>query len=409
MGQTLAERILSAHAEQPVRAGDIALCRVDFLMAHDANGPMAVRAFKAMGGTRVFDPGRMAFIMDHACPAPYERIANLQQSLRVFAAEQGTHFFEAGEGVCHQLMVESGFVRPGDLVLGTDSHTCTYGALGALATGVGATDMAVAMFTGENWFKVPHTLRIELAGAPAFPCSAKDVVLHVIGRIGADGANYHALEWYGEWLDAISPAERLVLANMMVEAGAKCGFICHSGLGIEADADADYLERIRVDLTDLTPCVARPHTVDAVCPVSQVAGRPFQQAVLGSCTNGRIEDLRVAAAFLRGRTVAPGVRLLVVPASRNVLLQAMDEGIAAELVRAGAVLFTPGCGVCVGTHGGVPADGEVVLATTNRNFKGRMGNPRAEIYLVSPATLAASALTGVITDPRDVLPTEADA
>lgn len=401
-GMTLAEKILSDHCGRAVYAGEICFCHIDKMMAHDANGPMAVRAFQEMGGQRVCDPEKIFFIMDHACPAPYERAANLQKMLRQFAAEQGIRFYEAGEGVCHQLMVEKGHVSAGELVLGTDSHTCTYGAVGAFSTGVGATDMGAAMLTGKNWFKVPETIKITLKGQLGPGCSAKDIILTVIGRISAAGANYKSVEFYGEYLNGCSLADRMTISNMVVEMGGKCGFICAGDLPVQADPNAVYCREVEFDLAEIEPCVAKPHMVDNFAPVHQVAGTKIDIAFLGSCTNGRIEDLRIAAYMLRGRHVAPGVRLLVTPASRDIMLQALEEGVVQVLTEAGAVFFTQGCGVCVGTHGGVPADGEVAISTANRNFKGRMGNSKAFIYLASPETVIASCLTGVITDPREV-------
>ncbi len=404
-GQTIAEKILDSHSirhGKAAEAGDILFCRVDFLMSHDSTGPMAIRAFENMGGKKVFDPEKVLFIIDHATPAPYERIANLQKMMRDFAKEQGMRFIEGGEGVCHQVVVEKGYVQAGDLVLGTDSHTCTYGALGAFATGVGSTDMAAAMYTGKSWFKVPETIRITLKGKLKGNCSAKDVILKTIGTIRADGANYRSLEFYGEWIDQSTLADRLTLANMVVEMGAKCGYICHPEIGIAADSGAHYVQDVEIDLDSLVPMAARPHAVDDVCPVGDVEGIPIHQAFLGSCTNGRIEDLRTAAGILKGKKIAEGVRLIVTPASRQTMLQAMNEGVLQILMEAGAAVFTPGCGVCVGTHGGVPADGEVVLSSSNRNFKGRMGNNKALIYLASPATIAASVLSGRITNPEDL-------
>lgn len=398
---TVAEKILSAHCGKPVYAEEICFCTVDKMMAHDANGPMAVQAFEKMGGKHVCDPRRIFFIMDHACPAPYERVANLQTMLRRFAGEQGITFYEGGEGVCHQLMVEQGHVKPGELVLGTDSHTCTYGAVGAFATGVGAADMGVAMLTGKNWFKVPQTIKITLEGQLPRGCSAKDIILAVIGRITASGANYKSVEFYGDYLEHCSLADRMTIANMIVEMGGKCGFLCTSDMPVHADPGAVYCREEVFYLDQLVPGVAKPHMVDNYAPVTQVAGQPIDVGFLGSCTNGRIEDLRVAAAILAGKHIAPGVRFIVTPASRKVMLQALEEGIVETLTRAGAVFFPQGCGVCVGTHGGVPADGEVAISTANRNFKGRMGNAKASIYLASPQTVAVSCLRGVITDPRE--------
>lgn len=397
--KTIAEKILSEKSGEDAYAGQIVFCRIDQMMAHDANGPLAVRAFQNLGGERLKNPERVHFIMDHATPPPNERIANLQMMLRNFAREQGADFIEGGEGVCHQLMIERNYVHAGDLVLGTDSHTCTYGAVGAFATGIGATDMGAALLTGKNWFKVPETIRIELEGTLPSNCTAKDVILYVIGQITAAGGNYRAFEFYGDYLEDCTLAERMTIANMVVEMGGKAGFICHRNLGIRADEGAVYERTVKIDLSRLKPGAAKPHTVDNYAAVEEIAGMPFQMAFLGSCTNGRIEDLREAADILRGKHIAEGLRLLVIPASKTVFEQAVAEGIATDLMEAGAFFFTPGCGACVGTHGGVPGDGETVLSTANRNFKGRMGNNKAFIYLVSPKTLAVSCLTGTVTVP----------
>ena len=397
--KTIAEKILSNKSGQDAYADQIVFCEIDQMMAHDANGPLAVKAFTNMGGVKVCHPERIHFIMDHAAPPPNERIANLQAQLRQFGGEQGTEFIEGGVGVCHQLMMERGHLKAGDLVIGTDSHTCTYGAVGAFATGVGATDMGAAFLTGVNWFKVPQTIRVMLRGDLASNCSAKDVILYIIGQMTAAGGNYCSFEFYGAYLDQCTLADRMTIANMVVEMGGKSGFICHKDLGISADPDAVYIKTVDIDLTQVKPGVAKPHTVDNYAEVAQIAGLKIDMAFLGSCTNGRIEDLREAADILRGKKLSPGVRLMVVPASQDVLLQAIAEGVATDLINAGAFFFTPGCAACVGTHGGVPSDGEVVLSTANRNFKGRMGNNKAFIYLVSPKTLAASCLTGVVTIP----------
>lgn len=402
-GQTIAEKILSKHGDANVYAGDIIFCKIDKMMANDANGPMAIRAFQNLGGTRVCYPEKIFFMMDHVCPAPYERAANLHALLRNFAKDQGISFYESGEGVSHQLMIEKGLVEEGDLVLGTDSHTCTYGAVGAFATGVGATDMGVALYSGKNWFKVPETIKINLLGELPKGSSAKDVILTVIGRIGAAGANYKSIEFYGDYLDQCCLADRMTIANMIVEMGAKCGYICTSDMKLRADVDAAYCEVVDISLSSVVPCVAKPHLVDNYAPVAEVEGIPIQEAFLGSCTNGRIEDLRVAAQILAGRHVAENVRLIVTPASSDVMIRAAKEGLIEILLTAGASFFTPGCGACVGSHGGVPADGETAISTANRNFKGRMGNNKASIYLASPETVAVSALTGKITDPRKYL------
>lgn len=400
-GKTIAEKIIGSHAGLEVSAGQIALCDVDYIMMHDANGPLAIKAFQNMGGTKVCDPDRVVLIFDHCTPPANEKLSNIHAFLRRFVKEQGIRFYEGGRGVCHQLMVESGLVGPGHLVIGSDSHTCTYGALGALSTGLGATDVAAAMKVGKLWFKVPETICVNLHGELPASCSAKDIILTTIGILGADGCNYKSVEFYGDYFEHSSLSEHLTITNMVVEMGAKCGFTCHSGLGIAADAGAVYEKTVDIDLSNLVPVVAKPHTVDNIAPVAEVAGTPVQQAVLGSCTNGRYEDLELAAKILRGRHIHEDVRLLVLPASETILRQAAQSGVLSDLIDAGATICTPGCGVCVGTLGGVPADGEVVISSTNRNFRGRMGNNKAFIYLASPQTVAASALTGVITDPRD--------
>ena len=400
-GKTIAEKIIGRHAHTTVSAGEVALCDIDYVMMHDANGPLAIKAFENMGGAKVFDSARVVIVFDHCTPPANEKLSNIHAFLRGFVKEQGILFYEGGRGVCHQLMVESGLIRPGDLIIGSDSHTCTYGALGALSTGLGATDIAAAMLGGKLWFKVPETIRVNLHGRLPAGCGAKDIILTTIGILGADGCNYKSIEFYGDYFESSTQSQHLTIANMVVEMGAKCGFTCHSGLGITADPDAVYEKVVDIDLSHLVPVVAKPHTVDNIAPVSEVAGMPIQQAVLGSCTNGRYEDLALAAQILRGQHIHMDVRLLVLPASESILRQAAQSGVLADLIDAGATICTPGCGVCVGTLGGVPADGEVVISSTNRNFKGRMGNNKAQIYLASPQTVAVSALRGAITDPRE--------
>lgn len=401
-GQTIAQKILSSHSGKRAEVGEIVVCDIDLVMGHDANGPMAIRAFEKMGGTQVHNPRNVVFVMDHMGPAPFEKAANLQAVCRKFATEQGTQFMTIGEGVSHQIMAERGYAKPGGLILGSDSHTCTLGAFGAFATGVGATDLAACLLTGRNWFRVPETVKITFNGRLDGGCSTKDVILYVVGRIGADGGNYKSFEFYGDWLDEIETADHMTLANMLVEMGCKCGFVCHSKLGIEADADAVYADEFIFDLAQIEPGIAKPHTVDNYAPVSELIGMKVDQGFIGSCTNGRIEDIRIVARILAGKKIHEDVRFIVTPASKAVHMQAMAEGHVATLMEAGAVFFTPGCGGCVGTHGGVPADGEVVISSANRNFRGRMGNSKASIYLASPATVAAAMLTGVITDPRTI-------
>jgi 3-isopropylmalate/(R)-2-methylmalate dehydratase large subunit len=356
-------------------------------------------------------------VIDHSAPSPLEGVSRLHALMREFAREQGITFYDIGQGVCHCLIPERGHLSPGDLMVGADSHTCTYGAVNVFATGVGSTDLAAAMMTGKLWFKVPQTIRIVLDGALNQGVYSKDLALWLAGKLTADGATYMAIEYVGEAIDDMSVEARFTLSNMAVELGAKAGLMRADAKTlewmrehgakklerVESDADAFFVETLEYRVHEVEPMVAKPHTVDNVATVSEVAGTHIDQGVLGTCTNGRVEDLEIAASILRGRQVHPDVRLVVAPASQRVLLEAMDRGIIRDLVEAGAALVTPGCGPCVGTHNGVPGDGENVISTANRNFKGRMGNPNAFIYLASPATVAASVIEGSITDPRRYL------
>jgi 3-isopropylmalate/(R)-2-methylmalate dehydratase large subunit len=417
LGQTIIEKILSSHSGQEAYANDIVVARVDFVMGQDGTSPLAIRAFQEMEGTRVFDPDRVALVIDHSAPSPNEGVSALHQLMRRFAREKGIHLYDIGEGVCHQVVPESGRVGPGTLVIGADSHTCTYGALNAFSTGVGSTDLAGAMISGQMWFKVPETFKFVCHGTLPRGVYAKDLILYLIGDVTADGATYMAAEYTGEAIANLSMDGRFTMANMAIEMGAKTGlmeadektfawlarFTRRQFLPVSPDPDARYARIKEYDVSNLEPQVARPHRVDNVCPVAEVAGTPIQQAVIGTCTNGRLEDLRIAAQILAGRRIHRDVRLIVAPASRRIYLQAMQEGVIQTLVESGAAVVTPGCGPCVGTHNGVPSDGENVISTANRNFKGRMGNSKAFIYLASPATVAASALTGRITDPREFL------
>jgi len=410
MGQTLAEKLISSHSGRNVQAGELAIVRVDGVMATDATGPMAIKAFHEMGGETLWDAARVSMILDHATPAPNEKIANLHKMLRDFSAEMGCHFYDVGEGICHQLMVENAHVRPGDIFLGADSHTPTYGAVNALATGVGSTDLAAVMLTGKTWLKVPETIRIELVGQLPPGISAKDVILMLVGLLGVDGANYMAIEYTGEAIRDFTLASRMVLANMAAEMGAKTAFVDPTGLQLwydwtptYPDADAHYAQNHVVDVSNLRPKVAVPHLPSSVKDIDAVLGIKVHQAFIGSCTNARLEDLQMAARVLRGKKIAGGVRLLIAPSSRRVFNDALADGTIQILSEAGATVINAGCGPCVGTLGGIPGDGEVIISSTNRNFRGRMGNPNAQIYLASPAVVAASALTGEITNPTDVL------
>lgn len=417
MGKTAAEKIVSAHAHENVKAGDFVIADVDLAMIHDTTGPIAIKAFKEYGKGRVWDPSKMLIVLDHATPSPNERISNLHMLLRQFASSQGIPLFDAGEGVCHQLVVEKGLAVPGDIAVGADSHTCTYGALNVFAFGIGSTDMSGVMLTGKLWLRVPGTIKVEFRGTMPAGTYAKDLMLHLIGEIGSDGADYLALSFCGETVRGMNLSERMTLSNMAIECGAKAGLMEADGntfahfeaLGkrefqpVWDDDDADFASKMEIDAAKIPPQVSRPHAVDSVVPVMEVSGTEINQAYIGTCTNGRLDDLRVAARILSDRRVSANCRLLVCPPSRKVLTEALAEGVISRLVKAGAVILPPGCGPCPGTHLGVPGDGENVISTANRNFKGRMGNNKSGIYLASPATCAASALEGRIADPRKYL------
>ncbi|MFN2280915.1 MAG: 3-isopropylmalate dehydratase large subunit [Anaerolineales bacterium] len=413
---TLAEKILSHKFGSEVSAGDYIVVPVDLILAHEGTAPLAIDQFEALDQQQLSVQG--LFFSDHAAPAPRKELASVQQRLRLFAQQKGGKFYPPGAGICHQVVAEE-WVSPGQLVLGADSHTVSGGALGAFSTGMGSTDIGIALAYGKTWLRVPESIRVEFHGKLPFGVYAKDIVLALIKVLGDDGAIYKALEYGGPALEKLSLEERLTLSNMAVEAGGKAGlcpsdeitqaYLVEQGRPedfqeIQADPGADYDRLLAIDLTDLTPRVAKPHFVDNVYPVEDVQGLEIDQVFIGTCTNGRFSDLEIAASILKGRSVAPGLRLVVGPSSRNVYKKALQAGLIEILLDAGAVILPPGCGPCVGVHQGVLADGERCLSTANRNFKGRMGNPEAEIYLASPATAAASALTGAISDPRDFLP-----
>jgi 3-isopropylmalate/(R)-2-methylmalate dehydratase large subunit len=417
MAKTLAEKILSLKSQGEAKAGDIVIADVDLAFVQDTSGPLTIKQFKESGFAGLARPQQAVIFLDHAAPSPAQQLSNDHILLRRFAGDTGCLIYDVGEGICHQLVAES-FANPGDVIVGADSHTVTAGALGAFATGMGSSDVAVAVALGRTWFRVPESFLIEINGAFPRGVYAKDLVLYLIGQIGADGANYKALEFGGEALPRLTVSQRLTIANMAVEAGAKVGlfpadritreFLKEHGRGdkyksLSADTGANYERVISVNLDQLEPMLSFPHAVDNVRPVARVKGIKIQQAFIGTCTNGRLEDLAVAAEILRGQRKHPGTRLLIAPASRQVLIQAMEEGYIESLVEAGAVILPPGCAACLGLHQGVLGDSEVCLSTANRNFKGRMGNPAAMIYLASPATAAASAIRGEITDPRDVM------
>lgn len=405
MGLTFAEKLIGRKAHHTVHAGDYVVVDVDVMMASDTTGPIAIEAFHQMGGSRLAKPDQTVFILDHATPCPNERIAALHKLIREFCKEQQCVFWDQNYGVCHQVMMEEGMVHEGDLILGGDSHTCSYGSVGAFSTGVGSTDLGAAILTGKTWLMVPKTTRIELHGELPRGVYAKDVILQIIGDLTSDGVTYESVEFAGDGFARFSVEEAMTVCNMTIEMGGKNGVFVSAihDPDLLPDEDAQYDRVLKYDAADFVPVVAKPHTVDNICRVDQLERQKVDVVYLGSCTNGRLSDLAAAAEVLGGKKVAPGVRLTVCPASAKVMLQAMEKGYIKQFLEAGATLATPGCGLCVGTLGGVPADGEVVVSTTNRNFKGRMGNNKALIYLASPATAAASALTGYITDPREVL------
>jgi 3-isopropylmalate/(R)-2-methylmalate dehydratase large subunit len=412
MGQTIVEKIISAHADRKVNRDELVVASVDQSMASDTTAPLAIRAFEAMGGRRLWDRERCVLVIDHAAPAPNERIANLHMMMRDFAAAQQCRLFEIGEGICHQLMVEKEIVRPGQLVIGADSHTCTYGAVGAMGAGVGSTDLAAVWLTGRIWLRVPRTIKIAVNGTLRPGVQGKDLILTVVGRIGVAGATYRAMEFCGQAVSGLTLSERMTIANMAIEAGAKTAFVDLQGLQLPydhppvfADHDAEYETELSITASEIVPMVSRPHSPDHVAPVEAVAGQPIQYAFIGTCVNGRLEDLNIAARILKDRRVASGTRLIICPASRQVFRDAVNDGTVEILSAAGATFIPSGCGPCVGTHNGVPGNGETVISAGNRNFKGRMGNPEAHIYLASPATVAASACEGRIADPLHYLGT----
>jgi 3-isopropylmalate/(R)-2-methylmalate dehydratase large subunit len=417
MGKTLAEKILSRKSGTEARAGDIVISEVDLVFVQDTTGPLTVRQFLQSSIPEPARKDRTILFMDHAAPSPQAALSNDHMFLRQFARQAGVRLSDVGEGVCHQIVAES-YARPGDVIVGADSHTVTAGGLGAFATGMGSSDVAIAMALGKTWFRVPETVQVRVKGSFSKGVYAKDLILHLIGLIGADGATYKSLEFAGEAVDRMSISDRLTVSNMAVEAGAKVGLFASDGLTqgylqehrraqdyqhLEADSDAEYERVIDIDLDKLEPTVSRPHTVDNTATAAALKGTKIQQVFIGTCTNGRIEDLALAASILRGRKRHPDTRLIVGPASKSVLLEAIKKNYITDLIEAGAVILPPGCGGCLGLHQGVLGNGEACLSTANRNFKGRMGNPESLIYLASTATAAASAIKGEITDPREVL------
>ena len=417
MGMTMTQKILAKHAGvEAVRAGQLIEAKLDLVLGNDITTPVAITEFEKAGLTQVFDRDRIAIVLDHSTPCKDIKSAQLCAQARSFARRFDiTHFYDVGQvGIEHALLPEKGLTAPGEVIIGADSHTCTYGALGAFSTGVGSTDMAAGMATGLAWFKVPAAIRVVLTGKLPPYVGGKDVVLHLIGLIGVDGALYQSLEFAGEGVAELTMDDRFTISNMAIEAGAKNGIfpvddktrayldgrVTHPWEAVEPDADAEYEREVVIDLDTLQPTVALPHLPSNTRTVDQVAGTHIDQVVIGSCTNGRLEDLRQAAAVLKGRKVAAGVRCIVIPATQQITLDAMAEGLIQTFIEAGCAVSTPTCGPCLGGHMGVLSDGERAISTTNRNFVGRMGPVSSEIILANPAVAAASAVAGCVADPR---------
>ncbi|MBU1887819.1 MAG: 3-isopropylmalate dehydratase large subunit [Candidatus Omnitrophica bacterium] len=414
-GKTIAEKIFSSHCGKDVSAGDVAVCNIDFCFGQDGTSSLIIDSFNKLGAKKVFNKKKFCMVIDHSAPSPNIGVSGVHQKMRNFAREHDVGIFDIGCGVCHQVIPESGLVSSGDLVIGADSHTCTYGALGVFSTGMGSTDLAVALASGKNWFKVPETIKIILKGRTKKGVYSKDVMLHIIGDLGADYGTYKAVEFLGDYIKRLSMDARFTITNMAIEMGAKAGIIepdettyrylrsakrmAHSAK-LKSDKDAVYSEILEYDVSKIEPQIAKPHTVDNVTPIKKAKGIKVDEAFIGTCTNGRLEDLTIAASILKDRRVHKYVKLIIAPASKAIFEEAVKKGLISIFIKAGACIVAPGCGPCVGTHNGVLSKGENAISTANRNFKGRMGNPEAFIYLASPATVSASAIEGKIADPR---------
>ena len=419
MGMTMTQKILAAHANLPaVKAGDLIEAKLDLVLGNDVTTPVAIKVFRDTGFTDIFDKDKIAIVLDHYTPCKDIKSAQLCKTAREFAKEHAiTHFYDVGQaGIEHALLPEKGLAAPGELIIGADSHTCTYGALGAVSTGVGSTDMAAGMASGENWFKVPSAIQVVLTGKPGKWITGKDVILHLIGQIGVDGALYQSLEFTGPGVAELGMDDRFTIANMAIEAGAKNGIfpvdektveyiskrVNRPWTVYEADSDAQYTSVVTIDLSELKPTVSLPHLPSNTRTIDEVKGMPIDQVVIGSCTNGRISDLRCAASLLKGKKVAPGIRCIVIPATQDVSMQCLKEGLTETFLEAGCVFSVPTCGPCLGGHMGCLAEGERAVSTTNRNFVGRMGHTESEVILASPAIAAASAVKGCLASPEDL-------
>ncbi len=417
MGKTLAEKIISKHAGRDVKAGEIVLVPVDVCLMQDGTAPLAIRQLQKINLEKAVHPKRTVLFIDHSAPSPRKELSNDHMTIRKFAEKTGCQVSDVGLGICHQIIFES-YLNPGEILIGADSHTCTGGAMAAFSTGMGSTDVAVGIALGKTWLRVPETFKIEVTGEFQPGVYSKDLILYLIGLIGADGATYKSLEFTGDTIENMSMSSRMTLSNMAIEAGAKAGlmgsdkitekFLKEHGRAskfrvLKGDEDAIYERMIKIDGSRLVPTISFPHTVDNTKPIDQAIGIKIDQVFLGTCTNGRLEDLEVACQIIKGRKKNPRARFIVVPASKAVFLEAMKKGYIRELVEFGAAILAPGCGPCVGVHEGILGDGESCISTMNRNFKGRMGNPEGFIYLASPATAVAAAVAGEIVDPREFI------
>lgn len=416
MGKTISEKILSGASGNEVYAGDYTTADIETAMAQDGTAPLTIKAIEEMGGEEVWDPDKIVLVIDHTVPSDSVGTSSMHKLMREFAAEQGIENLYYGEGICHQIMVEKGYVKPSAVVVGADSHTCTSGALGAFGTGIGSTEMAGVFLSGKLWFKVPETLKFEVEGELMEKITAKDLALKIVGEVESDGATYKAVEYSGGPVEKMSVEERMTLSNLAVEMGAKTGVVepdekvrrfLENRIGGEVeltvnDEDAEFEDTLYFDAGNLEPQIACPHQVDNVSPISEVEGKNLDQVFLGTCTNGRLGDLKAAAEILESKQVSANTRMIIIPASKEVYTKAMKEGLIRTFIESGCIVGNPGCGPCAGSHQGILAPGETCLSTANRNFKGRMGSEEAEIYLGSPYTAAASAIKGEITDPREV-------
>jgi len=413
MAQTIVEKIFSTHCGRAVSAGEIVVSPIDLAMATDGSGPLAIELFRQMNKPGIRDPGKIVMVLDHYVPCPNDKVSRLHDTMREFCQNGNCRLFEMGEGICHQLLPEKGYIKPGCIVVGADSHSTTYGAFNAIGAGVGSSDMAAVMATGKLWFMVPTAVKIVLKGDLNKMTTAKDLALFIVGKFGASGANYKSLEFYGEGLSKLDMDDRLTVCNMMAESGAKCAIMPFDQITenrlkqtgtsrwqpVAPDPEADYETTIHIELDSISPQIAAPHKVDNITPISELEGTDIDMVILGTCTNGRLKDLKQAAALLKEREKSPEVELLVVPASRKIYTEAASQEVLGTFSKKGAMILPPGCGPCCGSSPGIPGDGKNVLSTANRNFLGRMGNVRANIYLGSPLAAAAAAVTGKITDP----------